>query len=57
MPLRDAAAQVRPVDGPAVVPGYAFDGAIADFAEAYADLNERDFRAYRAAIKEGRIPV
>ncbi len=33
----------------------AFDGAIADFAEAYADQNERDYRAYRAAIKAGRI--
>jgi uncharacterized protein (DUF2252 family) len=31
------------------------DGAIADFAEAYADQNERDHRAYRAAIEAGRI--
>jgi hypothetical protein len=34
-----------------------FDGAIADFAEAYADQNERDHSAYRAAIKAGRIPT
>jgi len=27
-----------------------FDGAIADFSEAYADLNERDYQAYLAAI-------
>lgn len=32
-----------------------FDGAIADFAEAYADQNEQDHRAYRSAIKAGRI--
>ena len=34
-----------------------FDGAIADFAETYADLNERDHVAYVAAIAAGRIPV
>jgi uncharacterized protein (DUF2252 family) len=34
-----------------------FDGAIADFAEAYADSNERDYRAYRAAIRAGRVSV
>jgi hypothetical protein len=34
-----------------------FDGAIADFAESYADLNERDHRAYVAAIDAGRIGV
>ena len=32
-----------------------FDGAIADFAETYADVNERDFQAYRAAVASGRI--
>jgi uncharacterized protein (DUF2252 family) len=32
-----------------------FDGALADFAEAYADQNERDHLAYRAAIAEGRV--
>jgi hypothetical protein len=32
-----------------------FDSAIADFAEAYADQNEQDHRAYVAAIGAGRI--
>ncbi len=32
-----------------------FDGAIADFAEAYADQNERDHAAFVAAMKSGRI--
>jgi len=32
-----------------------FDGAIADFAETYADLNERDYAAYVAAIDAGRV--
>jgi uncharacterized protein (DUF2252 family) len=32
-----------------------FDSAIADFAEAYADQNERDHRAYVAAIAAGRL--
>ena len=31
-----------------------FDGAVADFAEAYADQNGRDYRAYIAAIAAGR---
>ena len=35
--------------------GDTFDGAVADFAEAYADQNEKDHRAYVAAIAEGRI--
>lgn len=33
----------------------AFDQAIADFAEAYADQTERDYRAFLTAIKSGRI--
>ena len=33
-----------------------FDGAIADFAEAYADQNERDHTAFVAAMESGRIP-
>jgi len=37
--------------------GDAFDGAVADFAETYADVNEADHRAYRAAIADGRIAV
>ena len=31
----------------------AFDHAIADFAEIYADLNERDYAALHAAVKDG----
>ncbi len=34
-----------------------FDGAVADYAEAYADLNERDHAAYQAAVAEGRVAV
>jgi uncharacterized protein (DUF2252 family) len=32
-----------------------FDGAIADFAETYADVNDRDYAAYRAAVDAGKI--
>ena len=32
-----------------------FDEAIADFAETYADQNERDYAALQAAVKDGRI--
>ncbi len=32
-----------------------FDKAIADFAESYADQNERDFVAFEEAVKAGRI--
>jgi uncharacterized protein (DUF2252 family) len=32
-----------------------FDQAIADFAEAYADQNERDYAALQAAVKEGKV--
>jgi hypothetical protein len=35
--------------------GDTFDGAIADFAETYADVNARDHAAYIAAIKAGRV--
>ncbi len=37
--------------------GNAFDKGIARFAEAYADQNERDYEALRAAAGEGRIEV
>jgi uncharacterized protein (DUF2252 family) len=37
--------------------GTAFDTAIADFAEAYADQNERDYETLREAAAEGRIEV
>jgi uncharacterized protein (DUF2252 family) len=32
-----------------------FDQALADFAEAYADQNERDYQALQAAVDEGRV--
>jgi uncharacterized protein (DUF2252 family) len=35
--------------------GDTFDGAVADFSEAYADQNERDHQAFVAAIADGRI--
>jgi hypothetical protein len=35
--------------------GATFDRAIADFAEAYADQNERDYKALTDAIASGRI--
>ena len=34
---------------------HAFDEAVADFAAAYAEQNERDWRAFRRAISEGRL--
>ena len=34
-----------------------FDHAIAEFAEAYADQNERDYTAFQKAATEGRIEV
>ena len=33
----------------------AFDQAIADFAETYADQNERDYAALKTAVKEGKV--
>jgi len=35
--------------------GHAFDLAIAGFSEAYADQNERDYEAFTAAVKSGRL--
>ncbi len=32
-----------------------FDRAVADFATAYADLNENDYKALAAAVRDGRI--
>ena len=37
--------------------GRTFDRALADFAEAYADQNERDYHALKEAAKSGRITV
>ncbi len=35
--------------------GTSLDRALADFAEAYADQNERDYAALRRAVTEGRV--
>ena len=35
--------------------GDAFDRALADFAELYADQNERDYAAVAAAVSSGRL--
>ena len=35
--------------------GDSFDRAIAEFAEAYADQNERDHQALADAVKDGRV--
>jgi uncharacterized protein (DUF2252 family) len=35
--------------------GDAFDRAMADFSEAYADQNDRDFKAFTKEIAEGRL--
>ena len=32
-----------------------FDQAIADFAETYADQNERGYSAFQAAVKDGTV--
>ncbi|MFF2025835.1 DUF2252 domain-containing protein [Streptomyces sp. NPDC058171] len=37
--------------------GDVFDRAVADFAEQYADQNERDHAALVAAVKSGRLPA
>ena len=37
--------------------GDLFDRAIADFAEAYAAQNEADYKAFMAAITDGRLPI
>ena len=34
-----------------------FDNAVADFAETYADQNERDHAALVEAVKTGRVPA
>jgi hypothetical protein len=35
--------------------GDAFDRAITDFSERYADQNERDYQEFTTAIKSGRL--
>jgi hypothetical protein len=54
-----ARAHARSSD-PTQISGYlgkskAFDQAIADFAEVYADQAERDYATLMAAIKDGRV--
>ena len=56
----DPGASPRPLRGPGrhrrlPRPKDAFDLALASFAETYADQNERDFAALRAAVDSGRI--
>jgi uncharacterized protein (DUF2252 family) len=47
---------------PAMIAGYmgkrnVFDEALADFGKAYADQTERDYAAFKNAIRQGRIEV
>jgi hypothetical protein len=35
--------------------GDGFDRAMCDFAEAYADQNESDFKEFEAAVKKGSL--
>ena len=47
---------------PALIAGYLgkgdqFDEAVADFATAYAEQNERDYQAMLSAVRQGRIKV
>ena len=37
--------------------GDKFDQAMADFAESYADQNERDYEAFSAAADSGQVEV
>jgi hypothetical protein len=37
--------------------GAVFDNAVADFAEVYADQNDRDYRDLQRAVSDGRIAV
>jgi hypothetical protein len=47
------AASIAGYLGPTTV----FDEAVADYALAYADQVEKDYKAFRAAIRSGRFPV
>jgi RPA family protein len=35
--------------------GQTFDDAVGEFAVEYADQNQRDFRAFTRAIRDGRL--
>jgi hypothetical protein len=37
--------------------GDVVDTALAEFGEAYADQNERDYRSFVAAVESGRLPA
>ena len=55
----DARPGPRPLRRPRRIAAYlggsdAFDRAVADFAESYADQNERDYDALKAAVASGR---
>ena len=60
---RDIALYLRTPPGPAQADGAgdgegaAFDDAVADFAVAYADQNERDHAELAAAVESGRLPA
>ena len=54
-PGRTPAPATAPRWPPASAAPPKFDQAIADFAETYADQNERDYTAFQAAVKEGKV--
>ena len=37
--------------------GDVFERAVAKFAEAYADQNERDYKSFAAAVQASRLPA
>jgi hypothetical protein len=56
-----ARAHARPGDA-ARIAGYmgsnsTFDDAVCEFAVEYADQNQRDYRAFIKAVREGRVKV
>jgi hypothetical protein len=58
----DAGPGPRPLRGPHRHTAYLgrrdrFDRSITDFAERYADQNERDHQAFVTAIRSGRLPA
>ena len=56
----DARACARPQRRPLAIASYlgssnAFDRAVVEFSEAYADQNERDYKELADAVKAGRV--
>ena len=45
----------RPIAPSYLGKGATFDRAIANFSASYADQNERDYEAFTAAVKSGRL--